>query len=125
MATFSVFFLLDVSTVLNMTVDVTERIPVQPNDVLGWYQEPTNTDGMIKYDQALSGSTEYGIVMILPATSSCSQPSVGTSCSWLTVDSGGQAIATVREYSFKAYLEKSKYRFRNIFFEIVLKILLG
>ena len=92
-----------------MTVDIIERIPVQPNDVVGWYQVPKNTDGIIEYDQALSGSTEYGIVMILPAASACSEPSVGTSCSWLAVDSGGQAITTVREYSFKAYLEKSKY----------------
>ena len=101
--------MLDASSDLNMTIDDNERIPVQPNDVVGWYQVPTDTDGMIQYDQALSGSTEYGTVLILPATSSCSQPSVGTSCSWSTVDSGGQAIITIREYSFKAYLEKSKY----------------
>ena len=99
----------DTSTVLNMTVDITDRIPVQPNDVVGWYQMSTSTDGMIEYDQALLGSTEYSIVMILPATSSCSEPSVGMSCSWLSVDKGGQAITTVREYSFKAYLEESEY----------------
>ena len=93
-----------------MTVDTVERIPVQPDDVLGWYQVPISTEGMVQYDEALSGSTEYGIVNILPSTSSCGQPSVGATCSWLTAAEGGEATATVREYSFKAYLEESKYK---------------
>ena len=109
--TIKYIFAVDTSTAVNVTIDTVERIPIQPNDVVGWYQVPTSTDGMIEYDQALSGSTEFGKVYVLPDNTSCSSPSVGTTCSWATVDSGGHTLVYSRQYSLKAYLEASKYYF--------------
>ena len=59
---------------------------------------------LLAYDEALPGSTQFGLVQILPRGACPS--GVGESCSWTTNSNNNTAILTSRDYSIQAVTDQ-------------------